>query len=179
MTNEDRTWTEHRSDAALEAILTAAQDLFSQHGPAKVSMAQVAKAAGCSRATLYRYFDNRLALQVAFAGREAHQIVGLATAKTAGIDDPGERACETLMQVIAEVRSRPTLDAWTAPDQQPYLLALLSDAPWTEALVAPAGDRDVIAWVLRSIMGLLACPAPGEETERRLVRRFVAPLLQP
>ncbi|MGN0063781.1 MAG: TetR/AcrR family transcriptional regulator [Nocardioides sp.] len=177
MNDAGRTWAAQRSDASLETILTAAGELFSQHGPSKVSMAQVATAAGCSRATLYRHFENRLALQVAFAGREAYEIVRSATASAREIDDPTERACETVVQVLAEVRSRSTLDAWTTPDQQPYLLDLLSSAPWTSALVAPGADREVITWVLRSIMGILACPGPDADAERRLVRRFVAPLL--
>ena len=37
-------------------------------------MNEIARAAGCSRATLYRYFENREALRTAYVHRETHRL---------------------------------------------------------------------------------------------------------
>ena len=55
-------------------ILDAAGELFARHGIAAVGMNEIATAAGCSRATLYRYFDCREALHTAYVHREARAV---------------------------------------------------------------------------------------------------------
>ena len=55
-----------RGELGAERILAAAGELFARQGPATVGMNDIARAAGCSRATLYRYFENREALHAAY-----------------------------------------------------------------------------------------------------------------
>lgn len=169
-------WQDLRHDSTVEAILSAAEDLFAEHGPSGVSMAQVATAAGCSRATLYRWFENRQALQVAFAGREARSVVASAVAAAQGVGSREERATATLLEVLRQVRSRPTLSAWTRPDHQSELFRVLSTAPWL-AQVMDTGDPDRVAWLLHCVLGLLTNPVGDPDQEARLVARFLAPLL--
>lgn len=63
----------HRNEAAVDRILDAAQELYTQRDSESIGMNEIARAAGCSRATLYRYFENREALRTArptgWAGR--------------------------------------------------------------------------------------------------------------
>ncbi|MEA2213268.1 MAG: hypothetical protein QOF83_3216 [Solirubrobacteraceae bacterium] len=66
--------TAPRFDRTAAAILDAAAHVFSQHGTA-ANLADVAAAAGVSRATLYRYYPNREALLKALA---AHALAELA-----------------------------------------------------------------------------------------------------
>ncbi|WP_112245206.1 TetR/AcrR family transcriptional regulator [Kribbella monticola] len=47
----------HR-DAVRAATLDAAAELVAEHGPAGVTMSQIAKATGIGRATLYKYFPD-------------------------------------------------------------------------------------------------------------------------
>ncbi|TDU89983.1 TetR family transcriptional regulator [Kribbella voronezhensis] len=47
----------HRN-AVRAATLDAAADLVAEHGPAAVTMSQIAKATGIGRATLYKYFPD-------------------------------------------------------------------------------------------------------------------------
>jgi len=62
---------EPRHELARAQLLDAAAELFADRGVAAVGMADVARAAGCSRATLYRYYANRDELRAAFVGRRA------------------------------------------------------------------------------------------------------------
>ena len=64
-----------RFDRTAAAILDAAAHVFSEHGTA-ANLADVAAAAGVSRATLYRYYPNREALLKALG---AHALTELAS----------------------------------------------------------------------------------------------------
>ena len=157
------------TDEVVERILDAAEQLFAEQGPRGVGMAAIADAAGCSRATLYRYFDNRRELQTAFASREAGRIVDDVLARSGDV-------VETILGALAEVRSRPSLAAWISPDASAELLDVLRDSPLIEATIDSA-DTDLARWTLRSLVSLLAFPPDDPADEERLVRRFVAPLL--
>ena len=63
-----------RTEVAADRILDAAGGLFADNDPATVGMHEIARAAGCSRATLYRYFDNRETLHTAYVHREAYAL---------------------------------------------------------------------------------------------------------
>ena len=54
-----------RSEAARRAILAAAYDLFEKAGPGAVTMEAVAARAGVGKPTIYRYWPNATALQMA------------------------------------------------------------------------------------------------------------------
>jgi AcrR family transcriptional regulator len=54
-----------KGDKTRETILDTASDLLEVHGPAQVSMADVARGAGLTRQALYLHFPNRTALVVA------------------------------------------------------------------------------------------------------------------
>jgi AcrR family transcriptional regulator len=166
--------------AATEQILDAAGRLFREHGPGAVGMDAVARAAGCSRATLYRYFDNRHALLVAYAHREARAVLARVAASVEETA-PSERATEAVVSCLREVRSHPELTAWYAQDTR-LLSEILRESPLVEAIVAgfvgepeEPGDRDLARWVLRTIVSFLAVPGEDEAEERRLVARFLSP----
>jgi AcrR family transcriptional regulator len=57
--NESRDDAFAALDVAPKRILQAAIECMRQYGSLKMSMAGVAKSAGCSRATVYKYFRNR------------------------------------------------------------------------------------------------------------------------
>lgn len=59
--------------ATLERILEAADACFAHQGAGRVTLGQVARAAGFSRGVIYRYFANRRELAVAVALRQAQR----------------------------------------------------------------------------------------------------------
>lgn len=58
---------QERSKATLQSIMDASSALIGEHGLDAISMTQIAKLAGMSKASLYRYFPNKQALLLAHA----------------------------------------------------------------------------------------------------------------
>ena len=67
---------QHRS-AGEAAILDAAASLFSEHGYDRVSMRQVAEAAGVSKANIYHHFQSKEALYLAIMHASADKLSAL------------------------------------------------------------------------------------------------------
>lgn len=173
-------WLEaERTELAAERILDAAGELFVERGVDKPGMDEVARAAGCSRATLYRYFENRQALIYAFAHREARLITKQVAQATTDESDPRSRVVEAVVACLAAVRERPHLAAWYAGDST-LLREVLHDSPIIRGVAQSylasdpdATDPDLADWVLRIILSFLTSPGDDEEAERRLLERFL------
>ena len=183
MTNA-RWLSAERATLATEQILDAAGALFAERGVAAVGMAEVAAAAGCSRATLYRYFESRDALRTAFVHRETRR-VGAAVADTlAGITDPGERLVQAMVTSLRLVRGDATLAAWFTQGDAGLAAQLAQSSDVIHGLVvALLGDgldpdvRRRARWVVRVLVSLLADPGDDEDEERTLIEEFVVPVV--
>ena len=64
----DETMDAHRR-AVQDAVLEATAALVTEHGPANVTMSQIAKEAGIGRATLYKYFSDVQSILIAWHER--------------------------------------------------------------------------------------------------------------
>jgi AcrR family transcriptional regulator len=94
-----------RFDRTAGAILDAAAHVLSEQGSSNTSMADVAEAAGVSRATLYRYFPDREALLHALAAQALAEAA--ARLADAGLDHaPVEEAIERIVRAIVAVGDR-------------------------------------------------------------------------
>ena len=63
------------SDTRRDAILTAADRMFSRHGYSKVTMGAIAEAAPVSKPTLYNYFEDKPALFAAVVARQCDDLL--------------------------------------------------------------------------------------------------------
>lgn len=181
------TWLEaSRRVLAAETILDAAAELFRSAGVAATGMAEVADAAGCSRATLYRYFANRHALRTAFVHREARRIGAVVAEQTADITDPELRVVEAVLAALRAVRDDPTLAAWFSQRDAGIATELAHTSDVIAALSAsfgaglggaPQGDDPAARWLVRVVLSFLTAPGEDEADERALLTRFVAPAL--
>src|ERR1700750_1527368 len=111
--------SERRTEVAADRILDAAEELFTGQDPGSVGMNEIAKAAGCSRATLYRYFENREALYTAYVHREAYRLYREMTEQINSVGDPRERLIEGMLASLRNVRESPALASWFATTQRP------------------------------------------------------------
>ncbi|MEV4127532.1 helix-turn-helix domain-containing protein [Nocardia sp. NPDC049707] len=173
-----------RADIAAEQILDAAAQLFVERGVTNTGMGDVAKAAGCSRATLYRYFPNRRALRIAFVHREARRVAAAVAERTRAITDPRERIVAVMLASLREVRADPTLIAWFTTGDAGIANEIGQSSEVIEAIAAgllpPAADPDrsrLARWLARIIMSLLTAPGRDEADERVMLEQFVAPVV--
>ncbi|MEV0331751.1 helix-turn-helix domain-containing protein [Nocardia sp. NPDC050717] len=175
-----------RADLAAERILDAAARLFAERGVAAVGMRDIATAAGCSRATLYRYFENRQAVRVAFVHRETRRIVADLAEQFRDVADPGERVVATMLGAIAAVRADPLLIAWFRPGDSDTAGRISQDSDVIESLVAAMfADADLsdpersrlARWLTRMIVSFLAIPGRDAADERAMLAEFVAPIV--
>lgn len=115
-----------RNEAAADRILDAAERLYTERDSDSIGMNEIARAAGCSRATLYRYFDNREVLRTAYIHRETHRLGREIAARTATVEDARERLIESILVTLAMVRESPALFPGSPP------LARRSPVSWLE-----------------------------------------------
>ena len=171
-----------RSELGAERILDAAAQLFADEGVARPGMEDIARAAGCSRATVYRYFDNKQSLLRAFVHREARDITAQVARELEHLEHPEDIVVESVVATLAAVRARPHLEPWYAGGATD-LLEVFHESPVIGALASTvlsssggAPDPDLGRWLLRVVMSFLREPGESPGEERRLVERFLAPV---
>lgn len=181
---------EQRTEAAAERILDAAEDLFAAHDAAAVGMNDIARAAGCSRATLYRYFENRDVLYTAYVHRETHRLFGEIGEQLAGVTDPHVRVIEGVLAALQRVRETPALASWFASTARPIggEMAERSEVirVLAEAFLASMGEQGRLdqgdvelraRWLVRILISLLQFPGRDAADERIMLETFVVPLV--
>ena len=179
----------HRSEAAVNRILDAAEGLYTLRDQASIGMNEIARAAGCSRATLYRYFENREALRTAYVHRETHRLSRAIKEEIDGIDDPRERLIASITATLRMVRDSAALAAWFAITRPPIGGELAEKSEVITALAAafvnslgpeePAIVERRARWVVRVITSLLMYPGQDQADERAMIEEFVVPTVTP
>jgi AcrR family transcriptional regulator len=179
--------SERRTEVAADRILDAAEELFTRNDPGSVGMNEIAKAAGCSRATLYRYFENRDALRSAYVNRETYRLFDKIKEQIAGITEPGERLSAGIATTLRLVRESPALSSWFATTPIGGEMAEHSDviaalaAAFVNSLGAtdPATTERRARWLVRVITSLLIFPGRDPAEEQAMIEEFVVPIVVP
>jgi AcrR family transcriptional regulator len=172
-----------RMEAACDRILEAAAELFAARGVEAVGMNDIARAAGCSRATLYRYYPSREALHTAYVHRHARAVNRQLAEQVTGIADPRERLLAALTGALALVRDNPALAAWFT--RTPIGAQAAEDSEVVQAMTAgfllSGAPADVAAaqrqarWLVRVLTSFLTVPGRDAEEERAMLAEFVVP----
>ena len=178
-----------RTEVAADRILDAAEELYTQRDQASIGMNEIARAAGCSRATLYRYFESREALRTAYVHRETHRLSRAIAERIAGIEDPRERLIASTTAALRMVRESPALSSWFATTRPPIGGELAGHSEVITALAAafvnslgpedPAVVERRARWVVRVLTSLLMFPGLDEADERAMLEEFVVPIVTP
>ena len=178
-----------RTEVAADRILDAAGELFTHKEAATVGMNEIASAAGCSRATLYRYFENREALYTAYVHRESYRLYREMTEQINSVVDPRERLIEGMLASLRNVRESPALASWFATTQRPIGAEMAEESEvikaLTEAFVYSLGpdDQQLVAhrarWLVRVMTSLFLFPGHDEDDERAMLEEFVVPIVVP
>lgn len=178
-----------RTEVAADRILDAAGELFARQEAATVGMHEIASAAGCSRATLYRYFENREALYTAYVHRESYRLYREMTEQINSVVDPRDRLIEGMLASLRNVRESPALASWFATTQRPIGAEMAEQSEvikaLTEAFVISLGpdDTDLVAhrarWLVRVMTSLFLFPGHDDDDERAMLEEFVVPIVLP
>lgn len=178
-----------RGEVAADRILDAAEKLYTQRDQDSIGMNEIARAAGCSRATLYRYFENREALRTAYVHRETRRLGRAIAEQIGGVDDPRERLVAGMVATLRMVRESPALSSWFAVTRPPIGGELAGHSEVITALAAafvnslgredPAAVERRARWVVRVITSLLMFPGRDEAEERAMIEEFVVPVVTP
>ncbi len=178
-----------RTEVAADRILDAAGELFARQEAATVGMHEIASAAGCSRATLYRYFENRDALYTAYVHRESYRLYREMTEQINSVVDPHERLIEGMLASLRNVRESPALASWFATTQRPIGAEMAEQSEvikaLTEAFVISLGpdDPELVAhrarWLVRVMTSLFLFPGHDDADERAMLEEFVVPIMLP
>jgi AcrR family transcriptional regulator len=137
--------SQYRNNAAIpeERILDAAYDLVLAVGMRRMSMADLARAAGVSRATLYRRFPNVDAVVAALTTRELAAIVARAFARPA--KDTRTTVVRGIVGTVQAVREHPLTRKIIDVDPE-FLLPYLVERRGTST----AAQLDVLTEALRT-----------------------------
>jgi AcrR family transcriptional regulator len=115
-----------------DALLDAAALRFSRFGPRKTTMEEVARAAGFSRATVYKHFPNKDALYRAVLDRDVDDFVEEVKACVARPSTGKSGAREKLRQIVEITRwvyaRSPVLLAAAARDDEMRVERIAADA---------------------------------------------------
>ncbi|GED99021.1 TetR/AcrR family transcriptional regulator [Gordonia crocea] len=179
-------WQEQRADAVAQRILDVAEDLYAAHGVDAVTMRALAAKAGCSRATLYRYFASREAVQAAFVDRSAARIAR-AVARGVTATEPAEQLVSGIRCALALVRDNPAFANWFRADGVATAAQLAVVSPVVESLargfVAELGESATTSaderarWLVRVMLSLLSSPGSSPDEESRMLHSFVVPVI--
>lgn len=180
---------ERRTEVAADRILDAAEQLFTEHDPASVGMNEIARAAGCSRATLYRYFDSRESLRTAYVHRETNRLGRELLPLIERIEDPREKLVASITATLRMVRENPALAAWFGSSRLPIGGEMAGQSQVITTLASgfisslgpddPSTIERRARWAVRVIISMLMFPGRDEDDERAMIEEFVAPVVAP
>jgi AcrR family transcriptional regulator len=178
---------EEQPDLAVQKILDGAARAFVELGVSGAGMGEIARYAGCSRGTLYRYFKNRHELHLAFVNDRAMRLFAELHVELRDFDDPAEQLCEYIARSVHKVRRNPAMAAWFVPGESgnaarmsrgSEVIGCLADT-FVSSLQGARHDAPSSAirarWMVRVIVSLLTMPGEDEAEERVLIERFVVP----
>jgi AcrR family transcriptional regulator len=184
------------ADAAVDtdAVLNAAASCYLRFGVAKTTAADIARAVGISRATLYRRFGSHEAIFLAVITRESEAMALDAAAHLADVEGPLERILEGMMFSIEQIRRRPVhaavfggdSAAWAAT-QAIRVEALrrigeagirpMLDSSFAGGTVSEQDMTDLVDWIIRILISYSAVPGDGgrqsDEVRRQLAAWFL------
>jgi AcrR family transcriptional regulator len=185
-----------KSKPVRERLLDAAEGCLEQFGPQKTSMEDVARAAGMSRATVYRYFENRDALLLGVASRQAADLATEAMTFLGQFTTLSDWLVEGCLFTLREIPKRPVFASLvTSLDSSAASKLLLGSTGMIQigvnvlrpmfgnakeqGLLREDLDIDmVIEWLLRVLWTYLNAPsqvAPDEDSMRKLFRMLLLP----
>lgn len=185
--------TEPVAARLLDALLASVGEV----GIAKTTVDDVARGAGCSRATLYRYFPGKQPLLAAAVDRECARLGATLVAATEGCDTVEDAVVAMVVTAAEALERHPALRTVLAVEPQVLLAEIGFErgdrlvrrggelaAAALEHLLPAAEAARLGEWVTRIVLSYFFSPSESvsltrPESVRPLVTEFVLPGLVP
>jgi len=180
-------------DSTSARLLDATLACLARVGVSKTTLDDVAREAGCSRATLYRYFPGKPALIHAVVGREAGVLAHELQTAAANAGSLEDAAVAIVLRAADWLTTHPALVFVMTAEPDLLLPHLAFDgadrvlragaqvvAPALTPFVDPADAERAGEWLARMILSYVCSPTALVDladpiSVRRLVADFVAP----
>jgi AcrR family transcriptional regulator len=188
---------DERQELAVDRILEAAREVFARDGIRGARMGKIAEAAGCARATLYRYFPNKEALLRAYMVRVARDFDAVLERQLRDLRSLGDRLVEAVAVSVQLIQEREDVAPFFSEEGLGLTAQLTSGAAaMREELVrrieresssdrirgtlrAEVSAEDAAEWVTRTILSFSLLPpeARSEASLRKYLRKMLLPAL--
>lgn len=188
---------EERQELAADRILEAAGRVFVRDGIRGARMGKIAEAAGCARATLYRYFPNKEALLHAYMVQVAKGFGEVLNDRLRGLRSLGDRLVEAVAVSVELIQEREDVAPFFSEEGLGLTAQLTSNAAvMREQLtrqiesesssgriqgrlkddVSPA---EAAEWVTRAIFSFSVLPVEARSANelRKYLRKMIVPAL--
>lgn len=181
-------------------IFDAALRCFARRGVTKTTIEDIAKAAGCSRATVYRHFKGKESIVAGAIRWEAGKFFSALQRRLEGKDTFDDLFVECALTadefigghrvIPAIVEGEPELLLPHLALGAPLVVSISTEflRPYVERLMSRGDiDRDnpaeVAEWIVRTVLSFLLVPSlrfdlGSKEDMRRLATRYLAPSLR-
>jgi AcrR family transcriptional regulator len=185
-------------DQMRDRIVDAAQRHLEQHGLARVRIEEIATEAGCSRATVYRYFSDKEELVRQVLIRRARRIAAALARSVQATDDPEELLVTGIVRGVAHFRADPYFESFYGPDAAGTTTRIAGGSGALRAVVGevmgplfdlaeatgrlrPGVDRQqATEWIMLVTTALLTIPTPSATDpadQERFLHTFLVPSL--
>jgi AcrR family transcriptional regulator len=180
-------------DGIAARLLDGATACIARVGLTKTTLDDVAREAGCSRATLYRYFPGKPALVGALVARDGQALSRALQAASADADSLEGVAVAIVLEAARWLAAHPALSFVVTAEPDVLLPHLAFDgadrvlhagalivAPALARFLDPAAAARAGEWLARMILSYVASPTDAVDladpiSVRRLVADFVVP----
>jgi AcrR family transcriptional regulator len=182
------------------SILEAALRCFARKSVSRTSIEDIAQAAGCARATVYRYFSSKGEIVIESIKHEAQRFFSTLASRLEGkrrfeevfvvcattSDEliAGHRVLRVIMEAEPELLlphvalDAPLVVTVSRSFLEPYIARLIEEGD-----LAPGEPSEIAEWIVRIILGFLVVPSfrfdlGRPESMYRLASDYIAPCLR-
>jgi AcrR family transcriptional regulator len=177
--------------------LDGAAKCFERHGIMKTTVEDIAKAANVSRATVYRYFDNRDEIVLAVMLRDTDRHLSRIKSRIERQSGLGNALVEFVDVTVRAARRDPSLGMLFTGEAARMTGSIIAGGSvslfervtaflkpmftlWREELRPGVEPSDASEWVLRILLSILTVDGPkrrSPESTRAYIERFLVPAI--
>lgn len=189
-------WKARNQPPLYDRILEAAGRAMEEEGIDALRLDRVARAVGCSRSSLYRYFDAKESLILAVLEKRVASMAQRIFIELEPVRDPADRLISGIVRAVELAHSDPQFTAlFSAPNSPtviriagmalpllllPVIAAILPLAADGGLLPADVPTEEAARWVVMIVVGLLTFDSSRAADREALVtylERFLIPSL--